>query len=75
MQYEEFRQAGHYLVDYIADYLKNIDNRKLFPDINPTDLYKLFEEDIPDQARSLSEIQKMLEEKLVPYCTHVNHPG
>src|SRR5262249_55195688 len=24
---------------------------------------------------SLKEVQKILEEKLVPYCTHVNHPG
>ena len=75
MQYEEFRQAGHYLVDYIADYLKNIDNKKLFPNINPKELYKLFDEGIPDQPKSLAQIQKTIEENLVPYCTHVNHPG
>jgi len=75
MQYEEFRQAGHYLVDYIADYLKNIENRKLFPDISPAELYKLFDEALPNQPQSLSAIQKALEEKLIPYCTHVNHPG
>lgn len=75
MQYEEFRQAGHYLVDYIADYLKNIENKKLFSDVNPSELYKLFDEAIPDQPKPLSEIQKTLEEKLIPYCTHVNHPG
>jgi aromatic-L-amino-acid decarboxylase len=75
MEYEEFRQAGHYLVDYITDYLKNIDNQKLFPNINPTDLYTLFEEPIPDQPKSLSQIQQIIEEKLIPFCTHVNHPG
>ena len=75
MQYEEFRQAGHYLVDYITDYLKNIDDQKLFPNINPTHLYTLFEEPIPDEPKSLSQIQQIIEEKLVPYCTHVNHPG
>jgi len=75
MQYEEFRNAGHYLVDYIADYLKNIDNKKTFPDVDPSFLYKLFEEELPDQSKSLNELQKTLEEKLIPYCTHVNHPG
>ena len=75
MEYEEFRQAGHYLVDYITDYLKNIDNQKLFPNINPTDLYTLFEEPIPDEPKSMSQIQQIIEEKLIPYCTHVNHPG
>jgi len=75
MQYEEFRQAGHYLVDYITDYLNNIDNQKLFPSVNPTYLYTLFEEPIPNQPKSLSQIQQIIEEKLIPYCTHVNHPG
>ncbi|MGZ3925238.1 MAG: pyridoxal phosphate-dependent decarboxylase family protein [Flavisolibacter sp.] len=75
MQYEEFREAGHYLVDYIADYLKNIDNKRLFTEIEPADLYKLFQEAIPDKPKSLSEIQSTIEEKLIPYCTHVNHPG
>jgi aromatic-L-amino-acid decarboxylase len=75
MQYEEFRKAGHYLVDYIADYLKNIEDKKLFPDIEPSKLYQLFDEPMPDQPMSLSDLQKTLEEKLIPYCTHVNHPG
>ena len=75
MQYEEFRQAGHYLVDYITDYLQNIEETKLFPNVNPTELYKLFDEAIPDQPKSLTQIQKKIEENLVPYCTHVNHPG
>lgn len=75
MQYDEFKRAGHYLVDYIADYLKNIENRKLFPDVEPSHLYKLFEEPLPHEPKSLAELQKTLEEKLIPYCTHVNHPG
>src|SRR5215208_6176675 len=75
MQYEEFRQAGHYLIDYIADYLQNVQNKRLFPDVDPSFLYKNFEENIPDKALSLTDIQQLLEEKLIPYCTHVNHPG
>jgi aromatic-L-amino-acid/L-tryptophan decarboxylase len=75
MQYDEFRRAGHYLVDYIADYLKQVENKPLFADVPPSLLYNMFDEAIPDQPRSLMEIQKELEEKLVPYCTHVNHPG
>ena len=75
MQYEEFRQAGHYLVDYITDYLKNVQNRPLFPDVEPATLYQLFEEAMPNQPKSLKQLQQELEEKLIPYCTHVNHPG
>lgn len=75
MQYEEFKKAGHYLVDYIADYLKNIESKKLFTDVDPSYLYNIFNEALPEQPVSLEALQKTLEEKLIPYCTHVNHPG
>src|SRR5689334_18910794 len=75
MQYEEFRHAGHYLVDFIADYLQNVKNKPLFPDVKPGYLHALFDEGMPDGQMNLEELQKVLEEKLIPYCTHVNHPG
>src|SRR5215218_7357240 len=75
MQYSEFREAGHYLIDYIANYLEHAKEKPLFADVEPSFLYELFNEPIPDHPRSLDDIQKMLEEKLIPYCTDVNHPG
>jgi aromatic-L-amino-acid decarboxylase len=75
MQYEEFRQAGHYLVDYIANYLQDVGNKPLFPNIKPAELYRLFDETIPENPVPLQQLQKEIEEKLIPYCTHVNHPG
>ena len=75
MNYDEFRAAGHGLVDYITAYLQNISQRPLFNPVEPSFVYDLFDEKIPDEPRSLAAIQKELEEKLIPYCTHVNHPG
>lgn len=75
MQYEEFRQAGHYLVDFIAHYLQDVQNRRLFPDVEPREVYKLFEEGLPEGPQPLAQIQQVLEQKLVPYSTHVSHPG
>lgn len=75
MNYNEFREAGHNLVDYIADYLQQVQNRPLFADVEPEFLYDLFDEPIPNQPISLKEIQDRLDKKLVPYCTHVNHGG
>jgi glutamate/tyrosine decarboxylase-like PLP-dependent enzyme len=75
MNYDEFRSAGHNLVDYIADYLQNVSGKQLFNPVEPAFLYDLFDEKIPDDPKSLSDIQKLLEKKLLPYCTHVNHPG
>ena len=75
MNYDEFRSAGHNLVDFIADYLQNISNKPLFNPVEPAFLYELFDEKIPDDPKSLAEIQNVIEAKVLPYCTHVNHPG
>ena len=75
MQYNEFRQAGHNLIDFISDYLERVENKPLFKDLEPSFLNDLFDEAIPNHPQSLEAIQKLLEEKLLPYCTHVNHPG
>jgi aromatic-L-amino-acid/L-tryptophan decarboxylase len=75
MNYDEFKTAGHNLVDYIADYLQNVPKKPLFNPIEPSYLYDMFDEKIPDSPQSLPEIQKLIEEKVIPYCTHVNHPG
>src|SRR4051812_22827988 len=75
MQYDEFRKSGHALIDYISDYLERVENKPLFKEVEPSFLNDLFDEEIPNDPQSLDEIQKVLEEKLLPYCTYVNHPG
>jgi len=75
MNYDEFRTAGHNLVDHIADYLQNVSSKPLFNPVEPALIYDLFDEKIPDDPKSLADIQNLLDKKLIPYCTHVNHPG
>lgn len=75
MNYSEFREAGHQLVDYIADYLAQVQEKPLFSGAEPGFLYEIFDEPLPDEPRSLAGIQRLLAEKLLPYCTHVNHKG
>jgi aromatic-L-amino-acid decarboxylase len=55
--------------------LQNVKHKPLFADVSPGFLKELFDEQIPNNPESLVTIQKILEEKLIPYCTHVNHPG
>jgi len=57
MNYDEFKSAGHSLVEYIADYLQNVSKRPLFNPVEPSYLYDLFDEKIPDHPESLAEIQ------------------
>ena len=75
MQHNDFRSAGHYLIDFIADYLDNVSGKALFPDVDPLHLYDLFNEPVPETGKPLAAVQQEWEEKLIPYATHVNHPG
>lgn len=71
----EFRQYGHALIDRISDYLEHIGEQRVFSDVDPGFLYQLFKEQAPEEGEPMSAVFKELEEKLIPYCTHVGHPG
>jgi len=72
---EEFRRGGHRVVDLLADLLADIETRPVFPRVEPEDLARLFDAPVPLGPTSLEEILSELEHKLLPYCTHVSHPG
>lgn len=75
MDIAEFREVGHQVVDLLADYLDSIEDRPLFPDVRPQTVNDLFAEALPREPMSANEVLGELEEKLIPYCVHVNHPG
>ena len=71
----EFRDIGHQVVDLLAEYLENIEDRPVYPNIAPAALTKLFAEPLPQDASSSESVVSELEQKLFPNCTHVGHPG
>src|SRR5919106_5209174 len=75
MNIKEFRETGHSMIDWIADYLEHIEEKPLFPRVEPRELYELFDESVPTEPTSAADVMRELQEKLLPYCTHVNHPG
>src|SRR2546425_2486648 len=46
-----------------------------FPRAAPGVLHDLSAEPLPIEAPPLADILSELDRKLLPYCTHVNHPG
>jgi aromatic-L-amino-acid/L-tryptophan decarboxylase len=75
MDTKEFRDLGHEVVELLSDYLEHIEARRVFPDVEPRTLHKLFSESLPENPSAPHEVLAELEARLLPYCTHVGHPG
>ena len=76
MDVKEFRTFGHQVVDLLAEYLENIEEKRVFPDADPKVISRLFDEALPEEPELDGRCaRRNLQEKLLPYCTHVGHPG
>jgi aromatic-L-amino-acid/L-tryptophan decarboxylase len=75
MSPEEFRQHGHCVVDWIADYLAHPDHYPVLPKIKPGDLADALPRSGPEQPEPMAAILKDFETEIVPAMTHWNHPG
>jgi aromatic-L-amino-acid decarboxylase len=75
MDAKEFRELGHRVVDLLADYLDHIEEKRVFPDVQPRTANSLFAEPLPQDPSPAETVLNELETKLFPYCTNVGHPG
>ncbi|KAG5314689.1 TDC1 decarboxylase, partial [Pseudoatta argentina] len=74
MDIEEFRVRGKEMVDYICEFMSNIHNRRVTPDIGPGYLKPLLPSEPPNNPESWDEIMKDVESKIMPGITHWQHP-
>ena len=71
---EEFRVAGHQLIDWIADYRENIPQHPVRAAVNPGDVRAGFSARPPQNICEFQQLLEQLEEKVVPGITQVQHP-
>jgi aromatic-L-amino-acid decarboxylase len=74
MDTEEFRRAGHTLIDWIADYRSSLEQRPVRAQVKPGDVRKQFSATPPDQPLSPEQLLQNLENHVVPGITQVQHP-
>ena len=74
MNPEEFRQAGHQLIDWIADYRSRIDSLPVRAQVAPGAVRKSFSATPPDATTSANALLQQLENNIVPGITQVQHP-
>uniref|UniRef100_A0A3Q3GVL2 Aromatic-L-amino-acid decarboxylase n=1 Tax=Labrus bergylta TaxID=56723 RepID=A0A3Q3GVL2_9LABR len=74
MDAAEFRRRGREMVDYIADYLENIEQRPVYPDVEPGYLRTLIPTEAPTEPESYEDIIKDVERVIMPGVTHWHSP-
>ncbi|XP_034730796.1 aromatic-L-amino-acid decarboxylase isoform X1 [Etheostoma cragini] len=74
MDTEEFRRRGKEMVDYVADYLENIEQRPVYPDVEPGYLRSLIPTEAPLEPDNYDDIIKDVERVIMPGVTHWHSP-
>jgi len=71
---DEFRQAGHSLIDWIADYREKIPELPVRAQVEPGDIRRALPSHPPQERDTFSAVLADLERAIVPGVTQVQHP-
>lgn len=74
MNPEEFRKAGHRLIDWIADYRASVDSRPVMAQTEPGAIKAKLPSSPPAQPESFDDILEDLDRVVVPGVTTWQHP-
>ncbi|KAL9606869.1 MAG: hypothetical protein Q9167_008142, partial [Letrouitia subvulpina] len=74
MDAEQFRSAGYAAVDQIVEYYKNLGSRRVMSDVEPGYLKALLPSGPPEEGEKFEDIQKDIEQKIMPGLTHWQSP-
>jgi len=72
---DAFREHGHELIDWIADYLANTERYPVLSNVEPGEVKRRLPASPPEQGESLDAIFQDVQETIVPGLTHWNHPN
>jgi aromatic-L-amino-acid decarboxylase len=75
MDSTRFREHGHELVDWIADYLAQSERYPVLSRVRPGDIAAALPDRAPENGESFEAIMADFERVIVPGLTHWNHPG
>lgn len=74
MDTNEFKQHGKEMIDYICNYIENIGDRRVTPNVEPGYLRKLLPDEAPTSPENWDNIMDDVENKIMPGVTHWQHP-
>ncbi|MSO53500.1 MAG: aspartate aminotransferase family protein, partial [Acidobacteria bacterium] len=71
---EEFRQAGHALIDWIADYRATVESRPVMAQSAPGEIKAMLPPAPPKQGEPFAAIAADIDRVVMPGITHWQHP-
>jgi aromatic-L-amino-acid decarboxylase len=74
MDNEQFRKYGHEIVDWIADFMDNIEKYPVHPDIQPGEIKTQLPKNAPTKGEKMEDILKDFQNIILPGITHWQHP-
>jgi aromatic-L-amino-acid/L-tryptophan decarboxylase len=75
MDAEEFRRYGREAVDWIADYLAEIERHPVLAQVEPGRLRSQLPPAPPERGEPMGDILSDVDRLVVPALTHWNHPA
>jgi len=75
MDNEEFRKFGHELVDWIAEYRKNVGSLPVRPNVRPGEIKNRLPAAPPEQGEPFEKIFSDFQSIILPGMTHWQHPS
>ncbi len=75
MDIEEFRKHGHTMVDWMADYLKTVEDRPVRAQVSPGDTAAKLAASPPEKGEAMEMIFEDFKRDIVPGMTHWQSPN
>lgn len=75
MDPDEFRRHAHQLVDWMADYFRDVGQLPVTPAVKPGDILRQVPGAPPEQGEPFEQVLQDFSQIVLPGMTHWNHPG
>jgi aromatic-L-amino-acid decarboxylase len=75
MPLSEFKKYGYELIDWVANYISNVDSFPVLPNIKPGDIKSQLPQNAPQSSEKMKKIISDLDKIILPGTTHWQHPN
>ncbi len=75
MDKKEFKKYGYEMVDWIADYLEEVETYPVKSQVEPGDIKELLPDSPPREGEDMESIWQDFKQDILPGITHWQHPG